>query len=166
MKKIIVALLLLTMSSACFGAASDDVYLRKDVFEAKMESMNAKLDMLLEQMKDLREQMKNIQEEQKAMRKDLSELTTAVSVMSERIDRNFDTLSARIDGLDKRMDYQQNYLYLLLVILGIIVALPTVQKMLQGREDRKNSRKESITLEDVMRLIEQNNARMAGKIQA
>ena len=161
MKKIIVALLLLTMSSACFGAASEDmsVYVRKDVFEAKMEAMNAKLDMLLEQMK-------NLQEEQKAMRKDLSELTTAVSVMTARIDRNFDTLSARIDGLDKRMDYQQNYLYLLLVILGIIVALPTVQKMLQGREDRKNSRKESITLEDVMRLIEQNNARMAGKIQA
>ena len=160
MKKIIVILLLIMItSSACFGAASDDVYLRKDVFEAKMEAMNAKLDMLLEQMK-------NLQEEQKAMRKDLSELTTAVSVMSERIDQNFDTLSARIGGLDKRMDYQQNYLYLLLVILGIIVALPTVQKMLQGREDRKNSRKESITLEDVMRLIEQNNARMAGKIQA
>ena len=159
-KKIISMLLLLMItSSACYGAVSDDVYLRKDVFDAKMEAMNAKLDMLLEQMK-------NLQEEQKAMRKDLSELTTAVSVMSERIDRNFDTLSARIDGLDKRMDYQQNYLYLLLVILGIIVALPTVQKMLQGREDRKNSRKESITLEDVMRLIEQNNARMAGKIQA
>ena len=158
-KKIISMLLLLMIaSSACFGAVSDDVYVRKDVFEAKMEAMNAKLDMLLEQMK-------NLQEEQKAMRKDLSELTTVVSVMSERIDRNFDTLSARIDGLDKRMDYQQNYLYLLLVILGIIVALPTVQKMLQGREDRKNSRKESITLEDVMRLIEQNNARMAGKIQ-
>ena len=153
-KKIISMLLLLMItSSACYGAVSDDVYLRKDVFDAKMESMNAKLDMLLEQMK-------NLQEEQKAMRKDLSELTTAVSVMSERIDQNFDTLSARIGGLDKRMDYQQNYLYLLLVILGIIVALPTVQKMLQGREDRKNSRKESITLEDVMRLIEQNNARM------
>ena len=159
-KKIISMLLLLMItSSACYGAVSDDVYLRKDVFDAKMEAMNAKLDMLLEQMK-------NLQEEQKAMRKDLSELTTAVSVMSERIDQNFDTLSARIGGLDKRMDYQQNYLYLLLVILGIIVALPTVQKMLHGREDRKNSRKESITLEDVMRLIEQNNARMAGKIQA
>ena len=168
MKKIIILImLLLMMSSESFGAVSDDVYVRKDVFDVHMQSINAKLDMMLEEMK--------------AQRQDINDLKKTVSVMSERIDRNFDTLSARIDGLDKRidgvnmslsvstnslnkrMDDLQHYLYLVLVLLGIIVALPSVQKALQWREERKEARKSSITLEDVERLID---ARMAGKAQA
>ena len=168
MKKIIILImLLLMMSSESFGAVSDDVYVRKDVFDVHMQSINAKLDMMLEEMK--------------AQRQDINDLKKTVSVMSERIDRNFDTLSARIDGLDKRidgvnmslsvstnslnkrMDDLQHYLYLVLVLLGIIVALPSIQKMLQWREERKEARKSSITLEDVERLID---ARMAGKARA
>ena len=136
MKKIIVALLLLTMSSACYGAVSDDVYVRKDVFDAKMEAM-------------------------------FNRLHGDIQALSERMDGNFAALSRRMDGLDKRMDGfiddLQHYLYLVLVLLGIIVALPSVQKMLQWREERKEARKSSITLEDVERLID---ARMAGKAQA
>ena len=168
MKKIIILTILsLMMSSESFGAVSDDVYVRKDVFDVHMQSINAKLDMMLEEMK--------------AQRQDINDLKKTVSVMSERIDRNFDTLSARIDGLDKRidgvnmslsvstnslnkrMDDLQHYLYLVLVLLGIIVALSSIQKMLQWREERKEARKSSITLEDVERLID---ARMAGKAQA
>ena len=168
MKKIIILImLLLMMSSESFGAVSDDVYVRKDVFDVHMQSINAKLDMMLEEMK--------------AQRQDINDLKKTVSVMSERIDRNFDTLSARIDGLDKRiggvnmslsvstnslnkrMDDLQHYLYLVLVLLVIIVALPSIQKMLRWREERKEARKSSITLEDVERLID---ARMAGKALA
>ena len=152
MKKVIFTLLaVLAMSATCFGAVSQDmsVYLRKDVYEAQQQSINSKLDMLIEQQK-------KFQEELKAQRQDISELTRVVSVMSERIDRNFDTLSGRIDGLNSRMGDQQNYLYLLLVILGIIVALPSVQKFLQWRETHKPS----FTLEDVKRLIEENNAEL------
>ena len=146
MKKIItLTILLLMVSSKSFGAVSDDVYVRKDVFDVYMQSINAKLDMTLEQIKELREEMK-------VQRKDINDLMKAVSV-----------ISGQIEGLDKRIDGQQNYLYLVLVILGIIVALPTVQKMLQGREERKEARKSFITLEDVERLID---AKMAGKAQA
>ena len=153
MRKIItVVLLLLIISSESFGAVSDDVYVRKDVFDVHMQSINAKLDMTLEQIKELREEMK-------AQRQDINDLMKAVSVMSGRIDG----LDKRMDSLDKLIDSQQNYLYLVLVILGIIVALPTVQKMLQGREERKEARKSFITLEDVERLID---AKMAGKAQA
>ena len=196
MKKITTMLLvLLLMSGVSYGAVSDDIYVRRDVYEAHMQGMNTKLDMLLEQMRAQREEMNGIreevkaqakelknemngireemkahvkesQEEHKAIRNDIAELTRVMSVMSERINRNFDTLSARIEGLDKRMDSQQNYLYLVLVILGIIVALPTVQKMLQGWQERKEARRTFTTLDDVRRLIEENNARMAGKIQA
>ena len=146
MKKIItLVVVLLMVSSESFGAVSDDVYVRKDVFDVHMQSINAKLDMMLEEMK--------------AQRKDINDLMKAVSVMSGRIDG----LDKRMDSLDKRIDGQQNYLYLVLVILGIIVALPTVQKMLQWHEERKEVRKSFITLEDVERLID---AKMAGKAQA
>ena len=134
MKKIIILImLLLMMSSESFGAVSDDVYVRKDVFDAKMEAM-------------------------------FNRLHGDIQALSERMDGNFAALSRRMDGLDKRMDnLQHHYLYLVLVLLGIIVALPSVQKMLQWREERKEARKSSITLEDVERLID---ARMAGKAQA
>ena len=133
MKKIIILImLLLMMSSESFGAVSDDVYVRKDVFDAKMEAM-------------------------------FNRLHGDIQALSERMDGNFAALSRRMDGLDKRMDDLQHYLYLVLVLLGIIVALPSVQKMLQWREERQESRKSSITLEDVERLID---ARMAGKAQA
>ena len=126
MKKVIFTLFaVLVMSVPAFGVVSQDfsVYVRRDVYEVQQQSTNAKLDMLIEQQK-------KFQEELKAQRQDISELTRLVSVMSERTDRNFDTLSGRIDGLNSRMGDQQNYLYLLLVILGIIVALPSVQKFL------------------------------------
>ena len=139
MKKIIILTILsLMMSSESFGAVSDDVYVRKDVFDAKMEAM-------------------------------FNRLHGDIQALSEKIDRRFDTLSARIDGLDKRMDGfdkriddLQHYLYLVLVLLGIVVELPSVQKALQWREERKEARKSFITLEDVERLID---ARMAGKAQ-
>ncbi len=150
MKKLCVLILihLIVFNTTCFGAVSDDVYVRKDVFDVYMQSINAKLDMMLEEMK--------------AQRKDINELMKAVSLMSGRIDG----LDKRMDSLDKRIDGQQNYLYLVLVILGIIVALPTVQKMLQWHEERKEARKSSITLEDVERLVERLiDARMTGKVQ-
>lgn len=147
MRKAITVILLLLASSASYGAVSEDVYVRRDVYGVQMSVINEKLDMILEQMKEF-------QEELQEQRKDIAVQTRVIAVMSERIDRNFDTLSARIDGLDKRMDNQQNYLYLVLVILGIIVALPTVQKLLQSLADRKPT----ITLEDVRRLIEESKA--------
>ncbi|MBQ6969492.1 MAG: hypothetical protein IJP85_04105 [Synergistaceae bacterium] len=140
MKKIIILIMLLLMvSSESFGAVSDDVYVRKDVFDAKMEAM-------------------------------FNRLHGDIQALSERMDGNFaalsrrmDGLDKRMDGLDKRMDDLQHYLYLVLVLLGIIVALPSVQKALQWREERKEARKSSITLEDVERPID---ARMAGKARA
>ena len=135
-------MLMLLMSGIACGAVSDDVYVRRDVFDAKMEALFNRL------------------------HSEIVEVRGDIKALSERIDRKFDTLSARIDGLDKRMDNQQNYLYLVLVIMGIIVALPTVQKMLQGWQERKEAQRTFITLDEVRRLIEENNAKMMGKLQA
>ena len=136
MRKVCVALVILMLTSTvCYGAASEDmsVYVRKDVFEAHMRRIDDKLDMILEAQKEM-------QEELKSQRRDLNELARAISI-----------LSTRVDGLEARMGDLRNDIYLGLVILGIVVGLPAVQKMLQNRA----SHQPSITLEDVRRLIQE-----------
>ena len=160
---------LLVFGTACYGAVSEDmsVYVRKDVFEVYMQGVNSKLDMLIEQMKEFREELKaqrkefqeelkaqrkEFQEEFKAQRQDISELTRAVSV-----------LSTRIDGLDARMGDLRNDIYLGLGVLGIIFGLPAVQKMFEKRAEKKSAAQPSLTIEDVMRLIEEHDAKLSGK---
>ena len=137
MRKVCVALVILMLTSTvCYGAASEDmsVYVRKDVFEAHMRRIDDKLDMILEAQKEM-------QEELKSQRRDLNELARAISI-----------LSTRVDGLEARMGDLRNDIYLGLVILGIVVGLPAVQKMLQNRA----SHQPSITLDDVRRLIQED----------
>ena len=70
--------------------------------------------------------------------------------LSNRIEGVNASLSARIDGLDNRVSDLRNDIYLGLVILGIIVGLPNIQKFFQWRE----AHKPAFTLEDVERLID------------
>ena len=127
--------ILMLASTVCYGAASEDlsVYVRKDVFEAHMRRIDDKLDMILETQKEM-------QEELKAQRRDLNEVARTISI-----------LSTRVDGLEARMGDMRYNIYLGLVILGIVVGLPAVQKMLQNRA----SHQPSITIEDVRRLIQE-----------
>ena len=191
MKKITTMLLvLLLISGVSYGAVSDDVYVRRDVYEAHMQGMNAKLDMILEQQKELREEMKESREEHKAIRNEIAELTRVVSVQSARMDgvdaRMGDmrsgiegrigdlqnTVEGRIGDLQNTVEGRvgdlRNDIYLGLVILGIVVGLPAVQKALEKREERKAARRASqmpFTLDDVRRLIEENNVKVLGKPQ-
>lgn len=146
MKKIITLLLLLIMSGTSYGALSGDMseYVRKDVYDVQMQTLNAKLDMILDGMKEIREEMKEL-------RKDLNELARTVSAQS-----------ARIDGLDARMGDLRNDIYLGLVILGIIVGVPSVQKWYE----RLKQLRPSVTLEDVKRLIEENNAELLKSLRS
>ena len=140
MRKVLtlLALLLITCSTS-YGAVSEDmsVYLRKDVFEAKMDRILQRLDRI-----DQR----------------LDNLEKSINGLSDRLSM----LSGRVEGLDARMGDMQNYIYFLIVFLGIVVGLPTVQKMYEkGKESRP-----TVTLEDVKRLIEENNAELRKTMQA
>ena len=150
MKKIIVILLLMMItSSACFGAASDDVYVRKDVFDAKMEAM----------FNRLHAEIGEVRGDIKA----LSERIDGVNAsLSGRIDGLNASLSGRIDGLDKRIDDLRNGIYLWLVAIGLFVSWPKLKELVQ----KWGKSTPSMTLEDVRRLIEENNTRTAGKAQA
>ena len=155
MKKLLLALiLLLGFVPVAYGARSDDVYVRKDVFEVHLQNINTKLDGMIEELKSQRQELQNQSQA-------ISELSKSVAVMSERINRNFETLSGRIDGLDARVSDLRNDIYLWLVILGIVVALPSTQRFLQWRDERQAARNSSITLEQVEELI---NAKCRGKL--
>lgn len=141
MRKILaVTAIVLIICGMSYGAVSEDmsVYVRRDVFDAKMEAF-----------------MNEIRGEFRVM-------NAKIEALSRRVDDNYHSLESRMDGLDKRINDVQNYIYLVLVLLGIIVGLPTVQKMY---EKAKESRP-SITLEDVKRLIEENNAELRKTLQA
>lgn len=171
MKKFILTLtIILIFTASAFAASSDDIYVRKDVFDVHLQNINSKLELILTELQAQKNEMKS-------MRNDINELSKNVSVLSERIDRNFDTLSerieginsslsnriegvnaslsARIDGLDNRVSDLRNDIYFGLVILGIIVGLPNIQKLFQWREaNRREAHKPAFTLEDVERLID------------
>ena len=161
MKKFLIALFItIAVSTSALGATSNDIqegiYLRQDVFEAKMDTFIAEIKLMNEQLRS-------------ELKQDITELSRAVSVLSTRVDGNTSSLSARIDGLDKRMDNLdkriddlRNGIYLWLVAIGIVVAWP---KLL---DKFKNIRKSTpaVTLEDVMRLIEENNVKLNGRTQA
>ena len=196
MRRVIAVIVLsLLTGTASYGAVSEDVYVRKDVFEVYMQNINSKLDMIMEELK--------------ARRKDINDLTKAVSGLSERVtglseridgvnsslseridsvnatlsgridavnsslsaridglnatlSGRIDGLDKRIDGIDKRIDDLRNGIYLWLVAIGLIVAWPKARELLQ----RLGKSAPSLTLEDVRRLIEENNAILERKFQA
>ena len=133
MKIIITLILILLTSVASYGAVSEDmsVYLRKDVFDAKMEGF-----------------MKEIRGEFQVM-------NAKIEALSRRMDDNYRNLEARIGDL-------REYIYWLIVLLGIIICLPIVQKIFQSVKESRPT----VTLEDVKRLIEENNAALKRSGQA
>ena len=126
-------------AGASYGVVSEytGVYVRKDVFDAKFDT---------------------IMEELKAQRRMITELSDRVADLSGHVA----SLSASVDGVNKRIDDLRKDLFYGLVILGIFVF---VAKLIEAAQEQPNSTP-SITLEDVKRLIEENNARTSGKVQA
>lgn len=143
-KFVLQAVFVLLMCNVCWGAVSEDmsVYLRKDVFEARMDAF------------------------MKEMRGEFQVMNAKLEALSQRMDDNYRNLEQRIDNnyhsLDTRISDVRNDVYLGLVILGIIVSLPVVQKMLSSMEVKRHM----VTLEDVKRLIEENNAELRKSLRA
>ena len=156
MKKTCILLLvqLLMFGTASYGAVSEDmgVYVRQDVFDAKMEAL----------FNRLHGDIQALSERMEGNFAKLSERIDGVNAsLSGRIDGVNTSLSGRIDSLDKRIDDLRNGIYLWLAAVGIVIAWPKVSEKFQNW--RKSQ--PSVTLEDVRRLIEENNAKLQGKPQ-
>ena len=137
MKKILIVLMFLLSSVSASYAASEDmsVYVRQDVFDAKMEALFLRLHAEIENLGNRIDG--NIKE---------------LSARIDGLDKRIDGLDKRIDGLDKRIDDTHNFLYYLLVLLGAMLVLPAINKLWESREEKKRF-EPSFTLDDVKRLI-------------
>ena len=145
MKKFLSAMMLiLIFSSVSFGAVSEDmnVYVRQDVFDAKMEALFERLHgeiLILSERMD------------KQFAELRGEVKGDIKALSERVDGNFAALSGKISGMDYKIDALQTVVYWGLGFLSLLIAsfvlAPIVGSIVQ------NLRKPSFTLDDVKRLI-------------
>ena len=122
MKRILIVLMLLLSSVSASYAASEDmnVYVRQDVFEAKMETLFLRLHAEIENLGNRIDG--NIKE---------------LSARIDGLDKRIDGLDKRIDGLDKRIDDTHNFLYYLLVLLGAMLLMPAINRWWESREEKK-----------------------------
>ena len=151
MKKFFLSLIVtLAFTAPSFAVSSDDIYVRKDVFDVHLLNINQNLERILSELQSQRNEINS-------MRNDINILSKAVSVLSERTDRNFDILSARIDGTNSRIDDLRNGMYLWLVIIGtfitlvgVVIAWPRAKNFIQNRASQKHF----LTLDEIEKLID------------
>ena len=120
------ALLVILFSSVSYGAVSGDmsVYVRQDVFEARMDRLEAMIN--------------------EKLTKFASEIQSSI----QDIRGDIKVLNARADGIEKRMSGLETTVYWILGLLSFVVGALALTPLL------KEVRKPSITLEDVERLID------------
>ena len=171
MKKAVAALVLvLSMSAVCFGEEAKDssVYLRQDVFDAKMDSFMKEIRGEFQVMsKELRSEMQLTNQETRGefqstnqeVRGEFQLMNAKIDTLSKRVDDNYRSLDTRITDL-------RNGLYLRMVLFGLVISLPIVQKFLQDREERKEADSKTAILEEVKRLISENNAELMRTLRA
>lgn len=128
MKKFLLSLaLLLLLPSFSYGAVSDDVYVRNDVFDANMKMLIARIDSLEKSMN--------------------ARINSVENVMNTR----FNAIDRRIDDMNTRIGDTQTMVYGGFTALGVLMTLLTFAPSLWGAV--KNVRRPSLTIEDVKRLI-------------
>ena len=130
MKKFIIALIVtLAFAASSFATSSDDIYVRKDVFEVHMLNINSNLEKILSELQ--------------SQRNDINELAKVTAV-----------LSTRIDGVNTRIDDLRNGLYLWLVVIGTFIAWPKAKNFIQSIHYKHDAQNNSFTLEDIEKLID------------
>ncbi len=205
MKKIFVSLALIALiclsPGLSFGAESE--YVRKDVFEAYMQSINTKFDRILSEISGIKTEMANmkrdnanlrtevkseianlrgelkaeianlrselkaeiaeIKTELKTQRNDITSLTQTVATLAEQVRGLNNSLAQHIRESENRITDIRNDIYLGLVVLGVIFSIPNIKEFFNNREVKK-AKSQTITLEDVKRLIDE--AKLGSKSSA
>ncbi len=136
MKKLFMSVLLISLlySSLSYAATSEDVnVLVVNSINSNFERVFTRLDRL---------------------ENSVNSLAQSIATLSGRIEG----LSGRIDGMDYKVDVLQTVVYWGLGILSTILTLVGIVPMLL--KFIRDMTKPSFTLEDVKRLIEENNARL------
>ena len=169
MKKFLTALLIvIALSSVSYGATSNDVYVRQDVFDAKMEALFARLDAKIETFgAEVDRKIAKLDAKIEAFRSEINAKIEKLDAKIAGLDAKIVGLDAKIDGvearmnekftsLEKRMDFMSNFIYYLFVLLAALIILPPVSRWLEARKEAKKF----LTVEDVMKLIEEHDAKL------
>ena len=121
-------------------------FVRKDVFDARMDRMEALLEKTLLEMKA-----------------DNEKLRSEVRENNTRLEAKIEVLGTRIDALDTRIDSVQTTVYWGFALMGLILAFTTFAPALL--EFVKSLRRPSFTLADVENMISAaiRQARLEGK---
>lgn len=185
--KLLILSFLIMFCSNAYGAVSADMseYVRKDVFELRMDKLDAKIDRIFEELKSQKQEINDLSKNIAVLSQKVDDnfitlnnkIDSSVAILDKKIDGNFatlnnkidgnfETLSARIDRVDSRVEDLRSDIYLGLVVLGIIVALPSLKSFFQWLQERKALRTPSFTLEDIERLMDSkiNQALLKGSI--
>ena len=179
MRKILLSLIFIFAISSCsYGTVSEDmsVYVRQDVFDAKMEAfmseirgefqvINAKLEALDKRITDVETHLSNrITDIEKNTSNQIADIEKNMSNRITDIEKN---MSNRITDIEKnmsnRIDDLKTMVYWGFSLIGLLVSFAILAPSLG--EFLRTLRKPSFTLEDVKRLIEENNLRMNNRVQ-
>ncbi len=176
-KFFVAALMIFLLSSAAFGVVSDDkdIYLRKDVFDAKMDAFMAEMRLGFQ---TLREELHNeIQGVRTELHNEIQSVKTELKNEIQALDKKVEVLTERVNGVEKRMSDLENHLgqrmssletYVgwWIAFLTIIVTAVALIPMLVVPLTRKLREvlTPAITLEKMQELIsksiEENNAKL------
>ena len=143
MRKVLVVIaLILMMSTASNGGVSEDmsVYVRRDVFEVYLQSMNANMERMLQRFDRIDQRLDRLD-------KSVNDLAQTVALLSGRVDG----LDKRMDSLNSRIDDLRNGIYLWLMLISVLIAWPKVRDKLP----KWGNSAPSLTLEDVNRLLDE-----------
>ncbi|MBQ2616294.1 MAG: hypothetical protein IJF90_05500, partial [Synergistaceae bacterium] len=130
----------------------EGVYLRQDVFEAKMDAFMAEIRLMNQQLKsELKQEIQSVKEElHKEIQDTKAELRKEIQANTTAIQAN----SAAIQATNARLDELKTAVYWGIGLLGLLITLaaaaPYIVKVLQSI----NIPKPTLTIEDVERLID------------
>ena len=171
MKRFLYALvLMLAVASASYGSEPQEIYVRKDVFDARMEAFFARMDNniaeLSAKINQLDAKISNLNDKvdqnftvlNDKIDKNYAALNDKIdknyAALNDKIDRNYAALNDKIDvvstNANDRISDLRNGIYLWMVFLGIIFSLPFISKWFENRK----SQVASITREEFLKVVE------------
>ena len=158
MKKFLIALLItVAVSTSALGATSNDVYLRQDIFEAKMDAFMAEIKLMNEQTRT--ELRKEIQDTKSELKKEIQDTKTelnakiqANATAIQELKADIQATNSRIDVTNTRLDDLYTMVYWGLALMAIIITFaalaPSLLQVVKGLFQPR------FTLEDIERIID------------
>ena len=152
-----------SMNTEGHSPAAGAEYVRKDVFDARMDRMDMLMEKTLTEIKADNEKLRSevkaavdglrsevntaIGELRSEMRENDAQIRAEIKVLDSRIDG----LNMRIDGVNMRVDTLQTTVYWGFTLMGLILAFAVLVPSLL--DFFKGFRKPSLSAEDVERMI-------------